>query len=64
VHLLYCLFLSVIGLNFDFLAYNLTGFVAYGLYNIGLFWIPLVKVGEVKNDFSDFFLVVLLAQYF
>ena len=36
---------SVIGLNFDFLAYNLTGFLFYGLFNIGMFWIPEVKVG-------------------
>ncbi|EDO46894.1 predicted protein, partial [Nematostella vectensis] len=34
---------SVIGLNFDFVCYNLTGFVAYGLFNIGMFWIPLVQ---------------------
>jgi len=34
---------SVVGLNFDFLAYNIVGFVAYGLYNIGMFWIPVVK---------------------
>lgn len=34
---------SVIGLNFDFLAYNLTGFIAYGLFNIGMFWIPTVQ---------------------
>jgi len=34
---------SVVGLNFDFLAYNLVGFVAYGLYNIGMFWIPAVE---------------------
>lgn len=34
---------SVVGLNFDFLAYNLTGFVAYGLFNIGMFWIPIVQ---------------------
>ncbi|KAL5017208.1 hypothetical protein ScPMuIL_006797 [Solemya velum] len=34
---------SVIGLNFDFLAYNLTGFLAYGFFNIGMFWIADVK---------------------
>lgn len=34
---------SVIGLNFDFLAYNLTGFVAYGLFNIGMFWVHEVQ---------------------
>lgn len=40
-----CIFVSsVIGLNFDFLAYNITGFIAYGLFNIGMFWIPSVQV--------------------
>ncbi|XP_031554468.1 cystinosin-like, partial [Actinia tenebrosa] len=34
---------SVVGLNFDFLAYNITGFLAYGLFNIGMFWIPTVE---------------------
>lgn len=38
------IFFSVIGLNFDFLAYNLTGFVAYGLFNIGMFWVHEVQV--------------------
>ncbi|XP_065834509.1 cystinosin-like [Oscarella lobularis] len=34
---------SVVGLNFDYLAYNITGFLSYGLFNIGMFWIPVVK---------------------
>ncbi|XP_023284967.1 cystinosin [Seriola lalandi dorsalis] len=34
---------SVVGLNFDFLALNLTGFIAYSVFNIGLFWIPYIK---------------------
>lgn len=34
---------SVVGLNFDFLALNLTGFIAYSVFNIGLFWVPYVK---------------------
>ncbi|KAK3092074.1 hypothetical protein FSP39_024973 [Pinctada imbricata] len=34
---------SVIGLNFDFLAYNITGFVAYGVFNVGLYWIKSVQ---------------------
>lgn len=34
---------SVVGLSFDFLAFNITGFLAYGIFNIGLFWIPLVQ---------------------
>jgi cystinosin len=36
---------SVVGLNFDFLAFNITGFLAYSVFNIGLFWIPEVEVG-------------------
>ncbi|XP_038130542.1 cystinosin isoform X1 [Cyprinodon tularosa] len=34
---------SVVGLNFDFLALNLTGFFAYSVFNVGLFWIPYIK---------------------
>ncbi|KAM3876239.1 cystinosin [Diretmus argenteus] len=34
---------SVIGLNFDFLALNLTGFISYSVFNIGLFWVPYIK---------------------
>ncbi|XP_042773298.1 cystinosin isoform X4 [Panthera leo] len=34
---------SVIGLSFDFVALNLTGFVAYSVFNIGLFWVPYIK---------------------
>lgn len=34
---------SVVGLNFDFLALNLTGFIAYSVFNIGLFWVPYIK---------------------
>lgn len=35
---------SVIGLSFDFVALNLTGFVAYSVFNIGLFWVSYIKV--------------------
>ncbi|XP_067165940.1 cystinosin isoform X3 [Apteryx mantelli] len=34
---------GVVGLSFDFIALNLTGFIAYSVFNIGLFWIPLIK---------------------
>ncbi|XP_071343457.1 cystinosin [Trachinotus anak] len=34
---------SVVGLNFDFVALNLTGFIAYSVFNIGLFWVPYIK---------------------
>ena len=34
---------SVIGLNFDFLAYNLIGFGCYGVFNAALFWSPAIQ---------------------
>ncbi|XP_040856764.1 cystinosin isoform X1 [Ochotona curzoniae] len=34
---------SVVGLSFDFVALNLTGFVAYSVFNIGLLWVPYIK---------------------
>ncbi|XP_032072379.1 cystinosin [Thamnophis elegans] len=34
---------SVVGLSFDFIALNLTGFIAYSVFNIGLFWINPIK---------------------
>lgn len=43
-------FSSVVGLNFDFLAYNITGFTAYGIYNIGLFWIPEIQVQYFRQN--------------
>ncbi|XP_022614975.1 cystinosin [Seriola dumerili] len=41
---------SVVGLNFDFLALNLTGFIAYSVFNIGLFWIPYIKEEFLKKN--------------
>lgn len=35
---------SVVGLSFDFLALNLTGFVAYSVFNVGLLWVPYIQV--------------------
>ncbi|XP_024836150.1 cystinosin isoform X4 [Bos javanicus] len=34
---------SVVGLSFDFVVLNLMGFVAYSVFNIGLFWVPSIK---------------------
>ncbi|XP_074969724.1 cystinosin isoform X1 [Phalacrocorax aristotelis] len=34
---------GVVGLSFDYIALNLTGFIAYSVFNVGLFWIPLIK---------------------
>ncbi|XP_042298309.1 cystinosin [Sceloporus undulatus] len=34
---------SVVGLSFDFIALNLTGFIAYSVFNVGLFWVRPVK---------------------
>ncbi|CDQ65108.1 unnamed protein product [Oncorhynchus mykiss] len=39
---------SVVGLNFDFLALNLTGFIAYSVFNVGLFWVPYMKEEFLK----------------
>ncbi|KAM7012468.1 cystinosin [Tautogolabrus adspersus] len=41
---------SVVGLNFDFLALNLTGFIAYSVFNIGMFWIPYTKEEFLKEN--------------
>nr|XP_056721006.1 cystinosin [Euleptes europaea] len=41
---------SVVGLSFDFIALNLTGFIAYAVFNVGLFWI-----GSVKEQFLQQF---------
>ncbi|XP_063729490.1 cystinosin-like [Symsagittifera roscoffensis] len=34
---------SVVGLNFDFLAYNLLGFSVYSVFNVGLYWVPYIQ---------------------
>ncbi|XP_078054114.1 cystinosin-like [Mustelus asterias] len=41
---------SVIGLNFDFLALNLTGHLAYGVFNVSLFWIPSIKKQFLEHN--------------
>ncbi|XP_060887499.1 cystinosin [Labrus mixtus] len=41
---------SVVGLNFDFLALNLTGFISYSVFNIGMFWIPYTKEEFLKEN--------------
>ncbi|CAG5129560.1 unnamed protein product [Candidula unifasciata] len=43
---------SVVGLSFDFVVFNITGFVAYSCYNVGLFWIPSVRE-EYFQDHPD-----------
>ncbi|XP_066301700.1 cystinosin-like [Branchiostoma lanceolatum] len=42
---------SVVGLNFDFLGLNLTGFLAYGFYNVGMFWVKEIQT-EYKAHFG------------
>ncbi len=34
----------MVGLNFDFIALNITGFLCYSAFNVGLFWITPVQV--------------------
>lgn len=41
---------SVVGLNFDFLALNLTGFIAYSVFNVGLFWVTYIQEEFLKKD--------------
>ncbi|XP_015262366.1 PREDICTED: cystinosin [Gekko japonicus] len=41
---------SVVGLSFDFIALNLTGFIAYAVFNVGLFWI-----GSIKEQFLQLY---------
>ena len=38
------LFFSVVGLNFDFLCYNILGYLACSAYNVGLFYFKTIKV--------------------
>lgn len=41
---------SVVGLNFDFLALNLTGFIAYSVFNVGLFWVTYIQEEFLQKD--------------
>lgn len=41
---------SVVGLSFDYLALNLTGFFAYSVFNIGLFWVTYMQEEFLKKD--------------
>ncbi|CAH8544022.1 unnamed protein product [Schistosoma turkestanicum] len=34
---------SVVGFNFDFAVFNVVGYFFYNIYNIGLYWIPLIQ---------------------
>ncbi|XP_053312010.1 cystinosin-like [Spea bombifrons] len=54
---------SVVGLSFDFLALNLPGFIAYSVFNVGLFWISYIRAvglnsypnGVIPVDSNDVF---------
>ncbi|XP_069082444.1 cystinosin [Pleurodeles waltl] len=54
---------SVVGLSFDFLALNLTGFIAYSVFNVGVFWVAYIKEqflqvypnGVIPVDANDVF---------
>lgn len=35
---------SVTGLNFDFLALNFLGFILYGIFNVGMYYVPEIQV--------------------
>ncbi|XP_055885936.1 cystinosin-like isoform X4 [Biomphalaria glabrata] len=40
---------SVVGLSFDFVLFNMIGFIAYCCFNVGLYWIPSVKAEYFKE---------------
>jgi len=54
---------SVIGLNFDFAALNLTGFTCYAIYTLSLFYNPTVRwfykkahpLGVIQVEWNDIF---------
>ncbi|ENN75380.1 hypothetical protein YQE_08155, partial [Dendroctonus ponderosae] len=46
---------SVIGLNFDFLALNIVGFILYSIFNLGLYYIPEIKKFEISISLLGFF---------
>ncbi|XP_078536070.1 cystinosin isoform X2 [Lissotriton helveticus] len=54
---------SVVGLSFDYLALNMTGFIAYSVFNVGLGWVAFVKEqflliypnGVIPVDANDVF---------
>ncbi|PAA52560.1 hypothetical protein BOX15_Mlig026004g5 [Macrostomum lignano] len=35
---------SVVGLNFDFVGFNIMGFIVYSIFNVGLYWVPPLQV--------------------
>ena len=39
----------MIGLSFDFLLYNILGFLCYSAFNVGLYWIPEIQVRGGHN---------------
>lgn len=39
---------SVVGLNFDFIVLNIIGFTLYGIFNLGLYFIP-----EIENEYFN-----------
>ncbi|XP_076663786.1 lysosomal cystine transporter cystinosin isoform X2 [Andrena cerasifolii] len=41
---------SVVGLNFDYLSLNVVGFIMYGLFNCGLFWISEIELEYFRRS--------------
>ncbi|CAH8615301.1 unnamed protein product [Heterobilharzia americana] len=41
---------SVVGFNFDFAVLNVIGFLYYSIYNVGLFWIPLIQEQYLQRN--------------
>lgn len=50
----------MVGLNFDYVAYNITGFVAYGAFNAALFWAPYIQ--QLYYDDHPFGVIPVMAN--
>ncbi|KAG8227423.1 hypothetical protein J437_LFUL000432 [Ladona fulva] len=54
---------SVVGLNFDFLAFNILGFILYSVFNCGLYFIPYIEK-EYSNRYPKGLNPVLMNDIF
>ncbi|KAM3171301.1 hypothetical protein ACTXT7_016888 [Hymenolepis weldensis] len=58
--------ITVEGLSFDFIVYNVIGFLCYSIFNIGLYFIPLIQeeyfkiypLGVIPVQLNDLFFSV------
>lgn len=49
---------SVVGLSIDFVILHMLGHIYYAIFNVALFYVPLVKVGDSRTNYANILLVV------